>query len=97
MTSMNIQVKAIKDIKLSPYNPRKDLRPGDPAYDKLRKAILEFDMVEPLVWNKRSGRLIGGHQRLKILKEMGVENVQVSVVDLPEAKEKALNLALNKI
>lgn len=46
MTSMNIQVKAIKDIKLSPYNPRKDLRPGDPAYDKLKKAILEFDMVE---------------------------------------------------
>ena len=97
MTSMNIEVKTVKDIKLSPYNPRKDLRPGDPAYEKLKKAIMEFDIVEPLVWNKRSGNLIGGHQRLKILKELGVENVEVSVVDLPAPREKALNLALNKI
>ncbi len=54
-------------------------------------------MVEPLVWNKRTGNLVGGHQRLKILKEMGVKDIEVSVVDLDDAKEKALNLALNKI
>ncbi len=53
--------------------------------------------MEPLVWNKRSGNLVGGHQRLKILKEMGFKEVEVSVVDLTDAKEKALNLALNKI
>lgn len=94
---MEIKTLKIKEINPAIYNPRKDLQPGDPEYDKLKKSILEFDMVEPLVWNKRTGNLVGGHQRLKILKELGIENVEVSVVDLSEAKEKALNLALNKI
>lgn len=85
--------------KLEPafYNPRKDLKPGDPEYEKLKQSIEEFDLVEPLVWNERTGRLVGGHQRLKVLKELGVTDVEVSVVDLPPEKEKALNVALNKI
>ena len=94
-----MEIKTLKVIKINPavYNPRKDLKPGDTEYEKLKKSILEFDMVEPLVWNKRTGNLVGGHQRLKILKELNIENVEVSVVDLSEVKEKALNLALNKI
>jgi len=85
--------------KLEPayYNPRKDLKPGDVEYEKLKRSIQEFDLVEPLVWNKRTGRLISGHQRLKVLKELGYTQVEVSVVDLDETKEKLLNLALNKI
>jgi len=59
--------------------------------------LTEFDLVEPLIWNKRTGNLVGGHQRLKILQERGNKEVEVSVVDLPDNKEKALNLALNKI
>lgn len=51
--------------------------------------MLEFDLVEPLVWNKRTGNLVGGHQRLKILKEQGRTEVEVSVVDLSPIKEKA--------
>ena len=50
-----------------------------------------------MVWNKRSGTLVSGHQSLKVLIEQGVIEVEVSVVDLPLEKEKALNLALNKI
>jgi len=87
----------LADINLATYNPRKDLKPGDPEYEKLKRSIEEFDCVEPLVWNKRSNRLIGGHQRLKILKEKGIEESEISVVDLEERKEKALNVALNKI
>jgi len=94
---MKIETIPIRKIKPAAYNPRKDLKPGDPEYEKLKKSLAEFDMVEPLVWNKQTGNLVGGHQRLKILKELGVKNVEVSVVDLSEAKEKALNLALNKI
>ena len=94
---MDIQTLEIAKIKPAAYNPRKDLQPGDPEYEKLRKSIVEFDMVEPLVWNKRTGNLVGGHQRLKVLKSMGIKSVEVSVVDLDDAKEKALNLALNKI
>ncbi len=94
---MDIQTLEITKINPAPYNPRKDLQPGDVEYEKLKKSITEFDMVEPLVWNKRSGNLVGGHQRLKILKAMDIKSVEVSVVDLSETKEKALNLALNKI
>ncbi|MCK4849710.1 MAG: DNA modification methylase [Phycisphaerae bacterium] len=94
---MNIELIDTKKIKPAAYNPRKDLKPGDPEYAKLQRSIKEFDCVEPLVWNKRTGNLVGGHQRLKILLARGDKQVQCSVVDLPLEKEKALNLALNKI
>ena len=87
----------LADIKLAHYNPRKDLKPGDPEYEKLKRSMEEFDCVEPLVRNKRTERLVGGHQRLKILKEKGIDEFEVSVVDLDEKREKALNIALNKI
>ncbi len=67
------------------------------GYAEKPKSITEFDLVEPLVWNKRSGNLIGGHQRLKILQERGDAEVEVSVVDLPERIEslkKAHNLGI---
>ncbi|MDD5503543.1 MAG: ParB N-terminal domain-containing protein [Candidatus Thermoplasmatota archaeon] len=93
-----MEIKKIKTKDLNPakYNPRKDLQPGDPEYEKLKKSILEFDYIDPIIWNKRTGRVVGGHQRLKILKELGRTEIDVSVVDLSEKKEKALNLALNK-
>lgn len=93
---MRIETKSIDDLIPAPYNPRKDLKPGDPEYEKLKKSITEFDYIDPVIWNERTGRVVGGHQRLKILREMGHKDIAVSVVDLPEDKEKALNLALNK-
>lgn len=95
-TSVNLREIDISAIKPAAYNPRKDLKPGDPEYDKLRKAILEFGLVVPLVWNERTGNLVSGHQRLKILQERGDTTVSVSVVDLDDRSEKAMNLALNK-
>lgn len=94
---MEIKRMKLADIKPALYNPRKDLRPGDPEYNKMKRSIDEFDCVEPLVWNKRSQQLVGGHQRLKILLEKGLEEFEVSVVDLDEKRERALNVALNKI
>ncbi len=94
---MDIQTILINKINPAKYNPRKDLKLGDPEYEKLKKSLTEFDLVEPLIWNKRSSNLVGGHQRLKILQERGDKEVEVSVVDLSPTKEKALNLALNKI
>ncbi|MDD4957341.1 MAG: DNA modification methylase [Candidatus Omnitrophica bacterium] len=94
---MKIQKVPIKKLKPAGYNPRKDLKPGDPEYEKLKRSITEFGCVELIVWNKRTGNIIGGHQRLKVLIAMGVESVEVVVVDLPLEKEKTLNLALNKI
>jgi len=94
---MNIQRIPVETINPAAYNPRKDLQPGDAEYEKLKRSIDEFDCVEPLVWNQRTGHLVGGHQRLKILIGGGAKEVDCSVVDLSPKREKALNLALNKI
>jgi len=94
---MNIEKVKIELLKPSTYNPRKDLKPGDPEYEKLKRSIDEFDYIEPIIWNKTTGNVIGGHQRLKILKEKGLEEIEVVVVEFDETKEKLANLALNKI
>lgn len=94
---MIIQRMKINDIRPADYNPRIDLQPGDPEYEKLKKSIDRWDLVEPLVFNKRTGNLVGGHQRLKVLIDKGFEETDVSIVDLPIEEEKALNIALNKI
>jgi ParB-like chromosome segregation protein Spo0J len=94
---MRIQRLPISRINPAPYNPRKDLQPGDAEYEKLKRSIERFGFVEPLVWNERSGNLVGGHQRLKILRSRGDTEVDVSVVDLDPQEEAALNVALNKI
>ncbi len=87
----------LDDLFPAEYNPRKALKAGDPEYEKLKRSITEFGLVEPLIWNERRSRLVGGHQRLTVLRDMGVAEVDVSVVDLDEGREKALNVALNKI
>ncbi len=94
-----MEIEKISISKLNPakYNPRKDLKPGDAEYEKLKRSMDEFGYVEPIIWNKRTGRVISGHQRLKILKSMGYADVECVVLDLDEVKEKALNVALNKI
>ncbi len=94
---MNIQKVSVSKINPAAYNPRVDLKPGDKDYEKLKDSINTFGYVEPLVWNSKTGNLVGGHQRLKILIEQGLVEVEVSVVDLSTEKEKALNLALNRI
>lgn len=94
-----MQIEKIDIRKLNPakYNPRKDLKPGDTEYEKLKRSINEFGYVEPVIWNKKTNNVVGGHQRLKILRDMGVPDVDCVVVELSEEKEKALNIALNKI
>lgn len=84
-------------INMAPYNPRY-IHASNRS--KLKKSLERFGLVESLVWNKQTGHLIGGHQRLSIMDE---ENnypakdyaVQVSVVNLDPDKEKELNIALN--
>jgi len=94
---MEVRRMKVNEINPAPYNPRIDLKPGDPEYEALKKSIERFGLVDPLIWNKRTNRLVGGHQRLKVLKDLGYETADVVVVDLPESEEKTLNIALNKI
>lgn len=89
---------ALSDLKPADYNPRVELVPGMEEYEKLKQSILEFGFVDPPIFNKRTGNLVGGHQRVSVAKDLGLyENVEVSVVDFPLNKEKILNVALNKI
>ena len=94
---MLIEKKNVTELLPADYNPRKDLRPGDPEYEKLKRSIEQFGYVEPVIWNSTTGRVIGGHQRLKVLQDMGMTEVDCVVVELDEEHEKALNVALNKI
>ena len=94
---MIIEKKKTVDLLPAEYNPRKDLKPGDAEYEKLKRSVEQFGYVEPVIWNKTTGRVVGGHQRLKVLIDMGYTEVDCVVVELNEEKEKALNIALNKI
>ncbi len=94
---MIIEKKKLSELIPADYNPRKDLQPGDPEYDKLKRSLDQFGYVDPIIWNKATGRIVGGHQRLKVLKDSGIEEVECVIVDLDEEHEKALNIALNKI
>lgn len=94
-----MELRQIEISKLNPaaYNPRKILTPDEPEYAKLERSILTFGEVEPIVWNERTGNVVGGHQRLTVLKRLGRTETLVSVVDLDIDSEKLLNVALNKI
>ena len=85
---MNLKRIALADIHRAPYNPRVPLKPGDPDYEKLKRSILRFECVEPLVVNKRTGNLIAGHQRLSVLIELGHTEVDAVVIDLPPNMRK---------
>ena len=94
---MVIQTLPVGKLVPADYNPRKDLKSGDPEYEKLKRSLLEFGYVEPVIWNKTTGHVVGGHQRLKVLIDTGVTEVECVVVEMDSEKEKALNIALNKI
>jgi len=93
---LNIEVKRIKDLKPAKYNPRTISKQ---ELAKLAKSIETFGYVDPIIWNKKTKNIVGGHQRVKALIELGRgdELIEVVTVDLTPAKEKSLNIALNKI
>lgn len=92
-----VQEIKVKELKTAAYNPRIALAPGMSEYEKLKNSIETFGNVEPIVWNKRTGNVVGGHQRLAVLIDLGFKSVPCSIVDLDENDEKLLNIALNKI
>ena len=94
---MEIVRKALNELKPASYNPREDLKPGDPDYEKIKQSILQFGYVQPIVWNEATGNIVGGNQKLKVLEDVGYSEVDCVIVNLDDKHEKALNIALNKI
>jgi len=91
---LEIKNVMIEKLKYAPYNPR---RISDEVLNKLKRSIQEFGYIEPIVVNKRTMHVIGGNQRLKVLRQLDIKEVQAVIVDLDDTHEKALNIALNKI
>jgi DNA modification methylase len=93
-------IKTMKLSELSPakYNPRKELKPGDPEFEKLKSSIENFGYVELIVVNAANNNtVISGHQRLSVLKSMGKTEAECIIVDMDSDNEKALNVAMNKV
>lgn len=93
---MKIEMIKIENLKPAEYNPRKDLKPEDEEYQKIKKSIIKFGYVAPVIINADM-TVIGGHQRLKVLQELGYKEIECNVVNLSKDEEKAQNIALNNI
>lgn len=94
---MRIERKRISELNRAAYNPRVELIPGDAEYENLRRSLTTYGLLTPIIWNERTGNVVGGHQRLSVLENEGETEVEVSVVDLDDTQERQLNIALNKI
>ena len=58
-TNLNMRTMPIEMLKPAKYNPRKDLKPGDPAYEKIKRSLHDFGYVDPIVWNEVTGNIVG--------------------------------------
>jgi len=96
MKAAELKVLPVSVLKPAEYNPRKKLKPGDKEYKKIKASIEEFGFADPLVVNADM-TIIGGHQRLTVAIDLGYTEVPCAVVDVDKTREKALNIALNKI
>ena len=96
MKTAELKVLPVSVLKPAEYNPRKKLKSGDKEYEKIKNSIEEFGFADPLVVNADM-TIIGGHQRLNVAIDLGYTEVPCAVVDVDKTREKALNIALNKI
>lgn len=94
---MQFEKRKLADLRPAEYNPRKRLTPDDPEYIQIKNSLQEFGYADPIVINT-DGTIIKGHQRRNVMIDLGYTEAEVIVIDIPDKeKEKALNIALNKI
>ena len=89
---MIIETKKLSDLKPAPYNPRAATKKQE---KKLQESLTKFGVVEPIIFNKQTGYIVGGHFRVRELKKLGYKEVECVIVDLSEEDEKELNIRLN--
>jgi len=97
MDKINIVEVPINELKMSEYNPRKH---SPEQFEQLKESVNKFGMIDPVICNlvpDRKNILIGGHFRVEVARELGMQTVPVVYVSIKELeKEKELNLRLNK-
>jgi len=89
---MKIELKKLSDLKPAPYNPRQS---NGEQEKQLKSSLEKFGVVEPIIFNKQTGFIVGGHFRIRELKKLGYKEIECVIVDLNEADEKELNIRLN--
>lgn len=94
MGIIEVVEKDLSELNFAPYNPRKI---SDKQMEMLKRSIKENGIVDPLVWNRRTGFVVGGNQRLAALIDLEYEKTWVAVIDVSPERERILNVALNKI
>lgn len=89
--------RKVTELIPADYNPRSL---SDKERKDLEASVRRFDTVEPVVINigSRENVLIGGHQRIKIYADLGIDEIDVRVPsrELDIAEETELNVRLNK-
>ncbi len=86
-TEIKTKLVKVDSVNEAPYN---QMEITDEELEGLENSMQRFGCVDLLVLNKRSNNIVGGHQRLKILKKNNVESAKMVIVDLDEIEEKAL-------
>lgn len=89
---LHIEHIELTEMNPAPYNPRVI---DKKSQEGLSNSIDEFGLVEPIIYNKHTGNIVGGHQRYQLLKSKNVIYTDAVIVNLSLEKEKALNIALN--
>lgn len=95
---MSVKKMRLNDLKPSKYNPRVKLKPTSDEYKEIRRSLLEYGLVEPLVVNEANGHIVGGHQRWQVMLDLGWEEAECEMVYITDPlEEKSLCISLNKI
>ena len=89
---MIIQKKKLTELIPAPYNPRQSTAKQE---TQLKRSLEKFGVVEPIIWNKQTGFIVGGHFRVRELQKLGYKEIDCVIVDLNEEDEKELNIRLN--
>ena len=90
---MELEKVKIEELEPATYNPRQI---STKQFNDLKESITKFGMVDPLIVNKNSYTIVGGHQRYKICKQLGYKEIGCIILDLDKEQERELNIRLNK-
>ena len=90
---MELEKVKIEELEPATYNPRQI---STKQFNDLKESITKFGMVDPLIVNKNSYTIVGGHQRYKICKQLGYKEIGCIILDLNKEQERELNIRLNK-
>ena len=85
---------AVADLKANPLNWRRHPKKQRAA---LSGALDEVGVVQGVIFNQRTGRLVDGHLRLELALEHSETELTVTVVDLSEEEERLVLATLDPI